>query len=73
MLKLSTRRAVCDNFFGDNFVIRSSIHRSNTFLGLSAGATMRPGASWNAFVCLELEGADYQAKQNRQRDFELDL
>ena len=54
-------------------MIRSSIHRSNTFLGLSAGVTMRPGTSWNAFVCLELEGANYQPKQDRQRDFELDL
>jgi len=32
---------------------------------------MRPGTSWNALVCLALEGANYEPKQDRQRDFEI--
>jgi hypothetical protein len=52
-------------------MIRSSIHRSNTFLGLSAGVAMRTGTSWNAVLCLELEGTNYQPKQDRLRDFEI--
>jgi hypothetical protein len=33
---------------------------------------MRPGTSWNAVVCLQLEGANYQPKQDRM-DSELDI
>jgi hypothetical protein len=60
-------------FFGDNFVIRSSIHTTRTFNGSPAGAMMRPGTSWNAAVCFQLESADYQAKQDRNMDSELDI
>lgn len=41
-----------------------------TFIGLTAGASMRPGASWNVVVCLQLEGANYQPKQDRMGDQE---
>jgi len=34
---------------------------------------MRPGISWNAVVCFQLEAADYQAKQDRNMDSELDI
>lgn len=70
VLKLSTRRAVCDRFFGDKFVIRDSRYITPTFLGIAAGASTRPGASWNVVVCLQLEGADYQPKQDRMGDLE---
>jgi hypothetical protein len=55
------------------FVIRSSIHTARTFNGLPARATMRSGASWNAVVCFQLEGSDYQPKQDRNMDSELDI
>jgi hypothetical protein len=60
------------NFFGDKFVIRSSIHTTRPFSEFSAGVMMRLGTSWNAVVCLQLEGADYQPKQDRM-DSELDI
>jgi hypothetical protein len=34
---------------------------------------MRPGTSWNACARLELEGTNYQPKQDRQGDFEIDI
>jgi hypothetical protein len=46
-------------------VIRSSIHRTRPFSEFSAGVIMRPGTSWKAVVCLQLEGANYQPKQDR--------
>jgi hypothetical protein len=58
-------------FFGDNFVIRSSIHTARTFNGLPAGVMMRSGTRWNAFACLQLEGANYQPKQDRNIDPQL--
>jgi hypothetical protein len=55
------------------FVIRSSIHTTRTFNGSAASAMMRPGTGWNAVVCFQLEGSDYQAKQDRNMDSELDI
>ena len=72
VLKLSTRRAVCDKFFLEiRNVIRSSIHRLTRSNGSFAGATMRPGMSWMALVCFALEGANYQPKQDRDGDLEI--
>jgi len=53
-------------------VIRSSIHTAKTFSGLPAGIMMRTGTSWNAAMCLQLEGSN-QAKQDRNIDSELDI
>jgi hypothetical protein len=41
------------------------------FSGLPAGVAMHPGTSWNGLMCLHLEGANYQPKQDRQGDFEI--
>jgi hypothetical protein len=71
VLKLSSCRASAANFFGDKFVIRSSIHTARTFNGLFAGALMRRETGWNAAVCLELAGTNYQPKQDRISDRQL--
>jgi hypothetical protein len=54
-------------FLEINFVIRDSRH-IETFNGLAVGALMRTAVSWNVGVCLQLEGSNYQPKQDRMLD-----
>ena len=61
------------SFFGDKFVTRISIHIARTFSGSPACAKMRAGTSWDALVCFQFEGANYQPKQDRNMDSELDI
>ncbi len=62
MLKLSTCRAVCGDFFGDKKVIRRSINNTNLFAGAPATQGMRSDLAWDGFVSTNLEQRNYQPK-----------
>jgi len=62
-----------ENFSGDSFVIRSSIHTTRTFTAMPAGISMRPPQVWDVAVCLCLDNSEYQPKQSDMNRLELDL
>ena len=64
VLIIQLLRSGGENFFGDNFVIRSSIHTPRTFTGLPADTLLRRGTAWDSGVCAGLECMSYQPKQN---------